>query len=144
MVTDLWEARDRPLLEAIARADEEGHAVERVEMLFGTDEIGDGQVIRGLKALYQDGLITGIEASSFSGFELLEIELTGEGRRAIGQWPQGNPYADLLHLLEAEAARSTDPEQRSRLQEVIDAFKRLGEGVAANIIATWIQRQSGI
>jgi hypothetical protein len=144
VVRDMWESRDRPLLEAIAEADEQGHSVARVEELTGVGGLSDDQVRRGLKALYQDGLIAAIDASSMSGFDLLEIEITGEGRRAIGQWPTADPFADLVRVLEAQIARTSDPDERGRLQGVIDALFRLGEGVAANILATWIQRQTGM
>lgn len=44
MVADMWETRERPLLEAIAKADEKGHAVKRVSALFGTAR-GNGVII---------------------------------------------------------------------------------------------------
>lgn len=85
---------DRPLLEAVAKEGERGHSTACASSLFGTAGLPDGQVLRGLKALYQDGLVQGADASSHEGFDLLEIELAGVGRRAVGHWSQAAPTAD--------------------------------------------------
>jgi hypothetical protein len=144
MVRALWDARDRPLLMAIAEQEENGGPVERIELLFGLKELSDRDITAGIRALYKDGLIDGIDASSMQGFHLLEIELTGDGRRAIGQWPSGEPYAEFLTLIANRAAATGDPEERSRLEQLAAALKGLGEGVVANLLAALIQRQTGI
>lgn len=144
MVRDLWGTRDLPLLTVVAEAFERSGPVERVSSLFGIDGLTDRDVVTGIRALYQDGLISGIDASSMNDFELLEIELTGDGRRALGQWPSGHPYDELLALIASRIEASTDPDERSRLERLASAMKGLGEGVVANLLAALIQRQVGM
>jgi hypothetical protein len=144
MVRDMWETRDRPLLEAIAAAEEDGHTVERPSKLFGTAGLSEPEVLTGLKALYKDGLVYGIDASSLSGFDMLEIELSGDGRRAVGSWPSRDPYVDLIRLLEARVAATSDTDERTRLQRMLGSVRDLGSDVVANLIATLIARQAGM
>lgn len=144
MVRDMWETRDRPLLEAIAEADERGRAVERVSDLNGVAGLSESDAMAGVKALFKDGLIDGADASSHSGFDLLEIELTGDGRRAVGSWPTHDPYADLIRLLEDRIAAETDPTERKRLQSFLDSARSLGESFVGSLLATLIARQAGL
>jgi hypothetical protein len=143
MVKDLWTTRDLPVLQAIGMSDADGRRVERIEHLYGVDELADEQVVASVRALFRAGYIDGIEVSSMDGFDMLEIEPTAEGRRAIGSWPSRDAYADLLRLLEDRIDRADD-EERSALRRARDAFVDLGKDVGANIIATLMMRQSGM
>lgn len=143
MVRDMWETRDRPLLEAVALAEEGGSRVERVSSLNGTAGLSEHEVETGLRALYRDGLIDGAEASGMDDFELLDIELTGDGRRAIGQWPSGDAYADFVSLLEARIATAGEAD-RGRLEGLLASARSLGESTLGSLLAAFISRQASL
>lgn len=64
--------------------------------------------------------------------------ITGEGRRAAGQWPSHDPFERLLDLLEQRIADEPDEERKSRLARLRDTLKELGKDVGSNVVANLI------
>jgi DNA-binding Lrp family transcriptional regulator len=142
-VKDMWEARDYPLLNAVAKAEEDGRRLRHLSDLYGTGGLSEREVVAGIRALFQDGLITGIDVSGNDGFDLLEIELTGDGRREVEQWPANASYAELIRLLEERIAATEDPTERNRLRTFLGAVRDLGVSTGGSLLAALLRGQGG-
>lgn len=144
VVQRTWESREQPVLEAIAEAWEDGARLKNVRAVAEALDLDEGSAARALKALHEDGFIQGIDATDQSGYELLELEPTGKGRRVVGQWPSENGYEDLLRLLDERIAATGDADEHTRLQKVRDSFGDVTKQVGTSLLAAWLKGQVGI
>ena len=76
--------------------------------------------------------------------ELVSIELTEKGHRAVGHWPSPDSYEDLLRVLDDKIAATQDPEERSRLARFRDGALALGTKVGSELLTAWVRSQTGI
>ncbi|HEX6328240.1 MAG TPA: hypothetical protein VFZ72_16865 [Jiangellaceae bacterium] len=65
------------------------------------------------------------------------LRLTGQGRRAIGQWPaEGNEAVDaFLARIEQAIERSDDDVERSGLRRLLDASRVFARDVSVEVAA---------
>jgi hypothetical protein len=109
-----WNDRENPILEAVFEAEEAG-----AEM-FTTAEAAEAAGLdyevarRTVRALHEDGFVSGQQGplSEKQGF-LMDLRLTGKGRRRIGQWPPGPAEALIAALDRQIAAARTQTSSRS-------------------------------
>lgn len=88
-----WEERQLPLLQAIARAEEEYDGSRRPLNSLGpwlreASGLDDRDVQLGLRALYEADYVSGNEPGINGRMsDLIGIRLLERGRRTVGQWP---------------------------------------------------------
>jgi len=140
LVTRTWETRERPILEAIAAADERDEAIAHSSDLEALTGLPAHGVRAGLRALRQDSYIEAIDATSHHGFDYMEIRLTGDGRRAVGQWPPDDTYRAVLEQLDALIAASSDSGTRTKLESLRAAVVDVGIEAIGGIIASIVTR----
>jgi hypothetical protein len=123
---DTWYARDFLVLREVARRAEAGESLLRDDI---AEALGmEARVVgKARSRLKEDGLLDGREGA---GEEVLLFgDLTGKGRRAVGQWPSPDIAADrLLAALESTIVRAPEGEQKTRLQKIRDGFASAGRG----------------
>ena len=144
MADSTWEARELPILEAVARAEAKGRFVANNNELAETTGLERDTVDLGLFALRDARYLTGVDAAAEELCYLLEIRLLERGRRAIRQWPSEDAADTLLELLSARVAAASTEEDRSRWQRLLDAAKGLGGAALRELTITWIERQAGL
>ena len=76
--------------------------------------------------------------------EYIELRLLERGKRAVGEWPNEDPYADLVALLEHRIAEEENPERRSRLQRFLDGLVDAGKDIATAVLSDVVKRQMGL
>ena len=92
MARSTWHARDLPILEAVAAAEEADAAIDSDGLATATG-LAETAVARGLAALMDGDYISGDDVSSqTTPFALLDVRLRERGRRAVGQWPSEDPF----------------------------------------------------
>ena len=92
MARSTWHARDLPILEAVAAAEEADAAIDSDGLATATG-LSETAVARGLAALLDGDYISGDdESSQTTPFALLDVRLRERGRRAVGQWPSEDPF----------------------------------------------------
>jgi hypothetical protein len=136
-----WNHRDLPILQAIANGEEAG-APLRFDDVVRTTAFDPTVAETGLRALLDAGLAAGLDATTFGGFDVLELRLTQRGRVAAGLWPaEGSTVA----AEEPQAERPTDSldggefeydvavsfagPDRKVVEEVVEALKASGISV---------------
>ena len=144
MAARTWEARELPVLQAVARADRDERAVADVQELAKAVGIEVKAARRRTEALQRAGFIRGVDASSAAAYDLISIELTEKGHRAVGHWPSPDSYEDLIRVLDDKITATQDPEEQSRLIRFRDGALALGTKVGSELLTAWIRSQTGI
>ncbi len=147
MVESTWNTRELPILEALATLEALNDSIERMNL----DELVERSGVaveagrRAVCALYDDGFITGADAPSYGGRDIIDITLTGKGRRAVGSWPsKGDAYDDIIAAIDARIDDEPDPEKKSRLRKGAEGIGGMGRDLFVEIAATIISKQAGI
>jgi len=145
MVGSTWEDRELPLLDAIGRAEERGEPVSNESLMKATG-LDVRRTSLGLRALFDDGYITGADVSLHGGpgFELVGIRLLGPGRRAIGQWPSSDEGRLLIAILEQRIANVSDPAERTGLEQLRDAALGVGHEVLVSVLSAFARSTLGL
>ena len=140
MARRVWQERELGILESLAAAEERDEPELRWDELLEHTELRPVQLSMGLRALYDDGFITGHDVSSQGSIWTLDwVRLLGPGRVASGQWPAEDGYVALLEALEERIASATG-EERTRLERARDALKDLGTKVGTSVLVDVIKR----
>ena len=135
-----WEARELPILKAIARHDEDASPLMSDDLAAELPDLDDRSRTAGLQALIDDGYVIATDASSFDQVTFINLRLSGEGRRAVGQWPPHDAYDVLLRIVEAQAAAARTAAERTRLERLRDAITGVGREVVGEVIADVLRR----
>jgi hypothetical protein len=145
-VEETWDSRDVPVLDAVVRYfDEHPQGVmlscQEVAGLAGRDPTDVYRALKGLEPTYVrlvEGLGHGPMGSSVRG-------VTDAARRAVGQWPSPEVWADRIvgALLEA-ADRELDEARQSRLRAAADALAGFGRDVLVGVLSGGITRGMGL
>jgi hypothetical protein len=142
-----WEPRELPVLDAVVRYFDEhpqGQGVmltcQQVADLAGRDPTDVYRALKVLEPTYvrlEEGLARGPTRSSVRG-------ITDEARRAVGQWPSPEVWADRIvrALLEA-ADREPDQERRSRLRATAEGLGGFGRDVLVGVLSGGITQSMG-
>jgi hypothetical protein len=138
-----WEQRDLPVLDAVVRYFDE-HAgmsfpqVSDIAEITGRDP---KEVYRALKAL--DG--TYVELQEYLAGDNPNphtvMAVSEEARRAVGQWPSPELWADrIIQALREAAEREPDPAKRSRLRATAEGLAGFGRDVLVGVLSGGITR----
>lgn len=132
---ETWARRDLPILQAVATAEATGDLLNFDGVIEAT-KLSPTDAEVGLRALLDGALVTGIDATTFGGFDVLELRPTSSGRRIVGTWPSqqngttlpelGEPESDPLvgtHEYEYDVAVSYSGDDREVVEEVVQALK---------------------
>lgn len=144
MATPTWATRELPLLEAIdSGATSMGGP--RWEDLVTATGLPASEVQLALRRLYDNGWIDGFDVTSMgpTGFELMEIRLLEPALRAVGVWPS-DPYEELVRALRDQINRETDPEQKNRLERLLQAAVEVGQSVLTSVVTDVVKRTAGL
>lgn len=145
MTRRTWEERELILLEAIAKAENEGGEDPDSYRLPGVTGLDPREVEIGLRALYDADYITGSDASDWDQtFGLLAIRLLERGRRAVGQWPGDDPYEAFLAVLEQQISGAASGEERSRLERMRDVALSVGRDVLTSVLSGRARQVGGL
>ena len=138
-----WDQRERPILDAIARAEDDHRSINN-DGIAGATGLDRGTVDRGLLALVEAEYVTGIEAAAEELCYLLEVRLLERGRRAVGAWPSQDAGDELLRLLRERAETAVTEEERGRWQRLVEAAKGLGSKALTEVAVALVKREAGL
>ncbi len=141
-MADDWFAEDVPFLGALVE-------MEREEGEGPLPFPGDVAARAGLPPEYGNALAArlaeggflrcSIERNGAGEIWVVMVQaITGEGRRAAGQWPSHDPVERLLDSLERRIADEPDEERKSGLVRFRDSLKDLTKDVGTNVVANII------
>ena len=144
MARSTWQARDLPILEAVAAAEEADAAIDSDGLATATG-LSETAVARGLAALLDGDYISGDdESSQTTPFALLDVRLRERGRQAVGQWPSEDPFDGLVAVLEARLAEETNAERKGKLGALLDALRGVGRDVAVAVLTDLVKQHMGV
>ncbi len=139
-----WESRDFPVLDAIVQHFEAGGADFPTVKHFAEEtglEVKD--VYRAVMALSPTYIEVSLSLADEADTAIQGV--TDEARRAVGQWPSPEVWADRIvrGLLDA-ADREPDQQRRSRLRAVAEGLGDFGRDVLVGVISTGITKGVGL
>ncbi len=148
----VWTQRDLPVLEALTNPTDEhvrlgylsighDHGAETLGL-----ELSDDAIYQALLVLYDAGYVDfDIKMSSGPGAQFTQLEITGAGYQALGEWPlfdQINSPETMALLLEHLAGEAPTEEETANMRSAAgyirsigsDALRRFVVGATAAII----------
>jgi len=145
LVESVWESREVPLLEAIAKS-ESGPGDNTTESIAELAGLPPRDASLGLRALFEADFITGIDVTTMAGlpFQLIGIRLHERGRRATGQWPAEEPARVLVEILNARISSAKDEAERTRLEAARDALLDIGKDVLTSVLSSFARQVAGL
>ena len=72
------------------------------------------------------------------------LRLTPKGRRAVGQWPDGESGDVLIRALEAAMMNLPEGETRSRVGKLLDAARAVGAEVLSSVVSSVVKGTMGL
>ena len=135
MLPDAWYSRDLPVLEACVRlADENPGIGGRVGDIMGMTGFDEATVSASTRALEDAGYIRRHVMSP--GRATRVDAVSGAARAAVGQWPSPESAAErLVVTLEAQIAATTNPEERGRLERLLQGVTGVARDVLVDVLA---------
>ena len=136
-----WEDRDRPILARIAELDEEGALGG--PSVYSTGDLAEdlgiepARLDRIVERFVEHGYVTTVGGGGLVYGSIGLRGITGQGLKALGEWPstEGDLTALIGALLEAADA-TEDVEQRNRLRTIATWLGEFTQDVAANVAAS--------
>jgi hypothetical protein len=134
-----WEPRDLPVLDAVVRYFEERDPLDpripNVRTFAEITGLDVGQVHRAVRELEPTYLsIDDWQMDDLGALEIMGV--TDEGRRAVGQWPSPELWADrIIQELQEAAEREPDPTMKSRLRATAEGLAGFGRDVLVGVLS---------
>ena len=146
-MTDVWLTEDLPFLRIVRGLEDQAEPGELISlsqnMLIFDLEHGKGLKI-GLR-LHAAGYLSGEPLETASGVHDFYVTgLTERGRRAVGQWPSDDPWANLVDLLSRQIEQEPDPDKRGRLVKIRDGVLAAGREISTSLLTTYLTQQAGM
>jgi hypothetical protein len=141
-----WETLELPLLEEIWQAELEGRPPLIAEF-FKEREIPVARAQNVIDRLRDADMIDGVFSPAMQTHRLqamMNVHLAPAGARAVGVWPSGDAADAFVAALEAAIERAEKPDERSRLEGLLDAFRAVPAGVMTQVAAAALMRAGGI
>ena len=151
-VFDSWSAYEYPMLVAIARRAE----LSTADMMLPSDNILDEvasspgdryKFERAIVRLSDEAFIKTMPLAFGDSYPRAIMGITGQGLRAVGAWPNPSSVVDaLLQRLDeqANAIALSQPENSTRLKEVVTFFATAGREVLVNVISGVATNAAGL
>ena len=145
IIEETWTTTAVPILEEVLRG-EQGDADASTASLIHT---GDPLVHRTLAALIEDGYLGGAGVQWAIGraepiITMDILRLTPKGRRAVGQWPDGQPGDVLIRALEAALLTLPEGETKTRVRTLLGAARDVGTDVLSGVISNALKSTLGL
>jgi hypothetical protein len=143
-VEDTWFGRERPVLDtAITLLDQDSSV--RARDIVAATRFDLETVAQALDALHGEYIVDLVKPMGPDAGSWRFTRVTGNARRAAGQWPTAESLAGSLAIAFSEAAdEEPDPESKSRLRQIASFLADTGKDVAAEILAKVILRPTGM
>jgi hypothetical protein len=141
MATPTWASLERPILEVVARHDEDQLGASTGDVVTETG-LAAGAVHRAIQRLVQAGYVDGSDVTSMgsSGPEYMDLHLLEAGLREVGVWP-GDPYDALLAIVASQLDTEPDADRRGRLQKLRDGLVGVGREVVTGVLTAYASGQ---
>ncbi len=144
MVERSWERLEQPILEAVGELEDSDESLG-LPAVAEQAGIPVEQVRIGVRRLLGTDLLDGEDTTGWSGtFSAMNLRLQPKGRQAVGQWPSSDPAEAFLQLLAERIAEEPDPDERNRLEGVLDSAGQVGKGVLTGVITALVQQVAGL
>jgi len=96
-----------------------------------------------LERLAGDGLVVAevhrtLNGGNAAGWFVAGPRLTGQGARALGDWPDGNK---LITVLERMAEEEVDSTKKTGLRRLADAARDVGQSVISEMLVAYLKAQ---
>jgi hypothetical protein len=136
-VESTWEGRDLPVLDAVVRLfDEDVDVILDVAQIAEITGRSWAEVHRALRALEGDFTRVPYDSIGASAENYVVEGVTAAARRAVGQWPSPELWADrIIRALVEAAEREPDEAKRTKLRAAADALGGFGRDLFINVIA---------
>lgn len=146
MAESTWELRELALLEAIAEAERQHNDDLNTEDLEDQTDLSTEDVQWGLQALFEaePPFITGADATTSDGFDLLAIRLRERGRRVVGQWPTEDAADVLLAMIQERADEESDPIEKTRLEKLREVAGNVGRETLTQLVVAASKQAAGL
>jgi DNA-binding IclR family transcriptional regulator len=143
MAVSTWEAREQPLLEAIA--EREGDRQLSNHMLAEATGLEQRTVDIGLRALLDAEYIAAHNRVAELCY-LLDIRLLERGRRAVRQWPPSSEAAAeaFVNLVNVQIETASDSVERSKWVRLRDAVTGLGGEAIKQLSIAYLKQMGGL
>lgn len=137
----VWESRDLPVLIEAVRVVDRGQAATRAALAAATG-LDDAEVRRAMRSLARAGLaFPGADAPMSGG---IIGDVSARAYEIAGLHPDPADRVDrLMDLLDEAIAKSTDPDERTKLQAVKDSAADVSRQTLAAIIAALVAGVTG-
>ncbi|MEV6399610.1 hypothetical protein AB0M39_33330 [Streptomyces sp. NPDC051907] len=129
-----WANRDFPVLDHIVKRLDDPevdfvYVAETAEVL----NLESDDVVSAFDALEGDGYIT--RAKGGAKINWAAMEVSGEARRKVGQWPTAEGTVDaLIRAIELAAAQASSTEERTKLQKTAEGLRSFARDVAVGVV----------
>lgn len=146
-VKDTWVTRDLPVLDAIVTIleDEFEASVPQVAAMTGLPAEEVTRAFYALQGQYV-GQVLARMGNWPAGVHVKEV--TGDARRAVGQWPTAeNLVSRLSEAFAVAADKEGDPDKKGRLRKLADGLGGAGRDIAVSVISQIVEakaRQIGL
>jgi hypothetical protein len=140
-----WERRDLPVLEAFVRLFDERPEVVSVTIKGIADHLGmqPVEVYQAAKALHPTYLTLKEMMAPPEHHQIRGI--TDSARRAVGQWPSPDVWAErIIQALLDAAEREPDEAKKSRLRAAAEGLAGFGRDVLVGVLSGGITRGMGL
>ena len=145
-VTPTWYERDLPVLSAIVTFFEE-RSGEFPQVFDIADATGmDAEtVFRSCRALDGEYIDLRMVMAGDDPTPHSIHSVTAEARRAVGQWPSADAWADrIVRGLDDAADKEPDEAKKSKLRAAAEAMGGFGREVLVEVLAGGINKASGL
>ncbi len=138
-VAATWFDRDLPVLEAtISLLEERGYpgALVQVREIAERSGIEPGVVLTALAAMEHEYVSLNLVLAGSDSNPQMVSGVTAAARRAVGQWPSPETFADrLLVALETTVEQEEDPVRKGRLRTAADPVAGIGRDVLVSVLS---------
>jgi hypothetical protein len=92
-----------------------------------------------------DFLDAHLRQSADGGFAVaMVVRLKPNGKRAVRQWPSGDPGEALMGAIQRAIETEADPERKSRLRRLMEAAGAAGQDVVTQIAIGVVKSSAGL
>lgn len=140
-----WDARELPILEAIAAALETGADPARAAR-DAVPSITDDQYMLTIESLHEAQYIEAhlIPTGQARLIAAIPVRLLPAGKRAVRQWPSGDPGEALVSAVRRAMEAEPDADRKGRLRKVLDALLNAGQDIVTQVAVGAVKSSVGI
>lgn len=141
MVAPTWRTVEVPIMEAVAELTARTSVVRLSSMIAEATQLDPVEVGLAIGRLIDAGYLSagrpvrGGDLSLYPGVRMLE-----RGLRETGVWPKEEVGVTIVNVLDEQIERTSDPDERSRLEKLRDAAVAVGTSVLTSVVTEGVKR----